>query len=538
MQHRRPVALLATLATGAACVAVAAPRPAQAQILPISFDKPVQLTTDPVCGGYEPGMTVDHFGNIVVTAHKDNHCLALSTDPSGALPVRSQSWLWTSKDGVSFTDMPGLTALGVDRMDFGDEGDLTHDDTGHVYFVDTKVTDNSFTRWKSDGPGAFTEEFTTPAMGTAEPVDDRPWIVAHGDGTVLYLGNEGDKITGLGGRYLAYMSYDGGATFAHVGTPLPDSGWCRPAADHRPGSRLLYAICTNDSGSNDQTDSEGDPAHTKGTLYSFVSADDGKSWTRYPIDSYNGNDNTGNTRNINEPGVQVDSNGVIYALFNNNDTTGQCQCDPADVAAGTSSGVTITGNHLILYRSTDQGRTWQKREITPHKGLYHYSDIDVAADGSIGVAYYSALDNEHQWFVYAGTARSWDAPFTFASLAPGLPVLDKGGNSSALGDLFNCRFGPDNRLNVVWARSITPPGGFPLKGDMYFSRQVGGTEHPLPSLPLPSLPLPLPPVTGVAGLANTSAASPDSAWAAGTAASVIALLVLGTARRRRPAARP
>src|SRR5947207_7935795 len=87
-----------------------------------AFAPAVQLTTDAVCGGYEPGIVVDRFNNVVVTAHKDNHCLALSTDPNGALPVRSQSWVWTSADGVQFTDMPGLTSLGVDRLDFGDEG--------------------------------------------------------------------------------------------------------------------------------------------------------------------------------------------------------------------------------------------------------------------------------------------------------------------------------------------------------------------------------------------------------------------------------
>ena len=64
----------------------------------------------------------------------------------------------------------------------------------------------------------------------SEPVDDRPWVTAHGDGHVFYFGNEGDKT--FGGRYTVYQSYDGGRTFNSLGTVLPDSGWCRPAADH------------------------------------------------------------------------------------------------------------------------------------------------------------------------------------------------------------------------------------------------------------------------------------------------------------------
>jgi hypothetical protein len=85
------------------------------------------------------------------------------------------------------------------------------------------------------------------------------------------------------------MSYDGGMTFDPQGCTLPDSGWCRPAADHTPGSQYLYMFCTNDAGADDEVNNPGDAGFTVGTLYTYVSADDGHSWKRYKVDNYNAN---------------------------------------------------------------------------------------------------------------------------------------------------------------------------------------------------------------------------------------------------------
>jgi len=441
-----------------------------------AFAKAVKLTTDPVCGGYEPGMIVDGFGNIVITAHKDNQCDALAPDPNGTLPVRSRSWVWTSSDGVHFTDIPGLTSLGVDRMDFGDEGDLTTDDAGHIYFVDTNVVDNSFTRWKAIGNGKIVEEFTTPAMGTAQPVDDRPWITAHGNGVVMYLGNEGDKVSGLGGRYSIYMSYNAGSTFSNVGTVLPDSGWCRGAADHRPGSKTFYVFCTNDSGANDLTTNEGDAAHRVGTLWVYVSHDDGKTFSRHRVGSYNGNDNTGNTRNITFPEIHVDANGVVYAFTVNNDTSGHCKLCGQPI----STGVKITGNHLLLWRSMDEGKTWQRKEISPFKGFYHYSCLSVMPDGRIGVAAYAAKNANSDWYAIAASAPSFDGQFSFDKVDPTHIALPKGIDSSALADLFQCAFGPDGHLNVAWEATLVDTGISTLKTDIYFSRALRATLRKIP----------------------------------------------------------
>src|ERR1700704_6588891 len=126
------VILLFTLADGQAAIAASPTGP--------TFGPPVRLPTFKSCGGYEPGMAIDKFGNIFVTAHKQNHCLAVAPDPQAPLGVRSQSWMWTSSDGVNLNAMPGPANLAEDpaQLDVGDEGDIALDDANHFYFVDTK----------------------------------------------------------------------------------------------------------------------------------------------------------------------------------------------------------------------------------------------------------------------------------------------------------------------------------------------------------------------------------------------------------------
>jgi cytochrome c553 len=56
----------------------------------LHFGTPVRLPTFQSCGGYEPGIALDRFGNIFVTAHKQNHCDAVADDPQA--PTRGMQY--------------------------------------------------------------------------------------------------------------------------------------------------------------------------------------------------------------------------------------------------------------------------------------------------------------------------------------------------------------------------------------------------------------------------------------------------------------
>jgi len=465
---RRTLLAASCLVLGSLAVtATAAPGSAKAP----SFGKPVLLTIDKYTGGYEPSVTVDRFNNVYVTAHKQNHSLAVSPDARAALGLRSQSWLWMSKDGKTFTAMPGLTPLQEQSLEPGIEGDLARDDTGHVYFLDTTVADNTFSRYKASGNGRVALESTRPIGPFGQTVDDRPWIAAHGDGVVLYTGNQGDKTSyPLGskpdgdaygaGRYTVYMSYDHGETFDPLGVTLNESGWCRPTADHRKGSKDLYVVCTNDGGADgvQQAMSEyGD----KGVLWAYSSHDDGRTWTRSRMGTYDSTDPLQTW-----PSVTVGRDGTVYALYNESKTH-TTEAIPG-VPAPETTLTTPTDSHLLLYTSKDRGKTWTKRDVTPRKGGIRYTWVDVADDGTIGVGYYYRAKQTDDWYVWAATAKP-GKPFVAARVSD-TPIASST-YPSAFGDFFQIAFGPDNKLNVVWTLQNNDLGAEGLNTDIYYARQ-------------------------------------------------------------------
>ncbi|HEX8002383.1 MAG TPA: hypothetical protein VF519_06775 [Mycobacteriales bacterium] len=467
---KRTLAVAGTVAAVALVVSVA---PSSAAPAGPRFREPVLLTSDTGFGGYEPSLVVDRFGNVVVTAHKQNHNLVVSPDSRATTKLRNMSWIWWSGDSKTFSNMPGLTPAQEQNHVFGDEGDLAVDETGHVYFVDTSVVDNSFSRWKATANGKMAMETVRPVGPFGEPVDDRPWIAAHGDGVVMYIGNQGDKVSYPGGqvqagdgpaygpgRYTVYMSYDHGDTFDPLGVTLNDSGWCRPAADHRKGSKLLYVVCTNDGGANDVTTNPGEPGYQKGTLWSYVSADDGRTWTRYQMGTYSAGDPW-----TTYPSVTVAKDGTVYALYNDNTHVGTC--DPVTAATFTCAD-NIKAGHLILYTSRNQGRTWSRQEVTPTPGLIRYSWIDVAPNGTIGIVYYHRANTGADWYLMAATARPGKK--FVASKVSTKPVASKT-YPTPMGDFFQCAFGPDSKLHVAWTSLDEDLFAEGLNSDIYYARQ-------------------------------------------------------------------
>lgn len=410
-----------------------------------TFGAPVKVT--PTGGfGYEPSFVADSFGNLFATAHKENWQLVLAPDLNSPTYTRSMSWTWNSIDnGQTWRDMQGLTFLDLEQHEFGDEGDMALDDTHHLYFVDTNVADDTFVRWKVNGLGQVALETTRPLIPAAQFVDDRPWITAHGDGHVFYFGNEGDKTTyplgtqgaGCGpGRYTVYPSLDGGNTFNSLGCTLPDSGWCRPASDHRAGVHIVYAVCGNDGGSDDLIS----PTNPLGTLYAYTSIDDGTTWTRSVVGSYHALDSS-----TSWPSVMVAPDGTVWAMFVDahqlecsTDVTGATTCDP-------------DSNRIMLYQSSDHGMSWKGKDITPMPGRYRYAWLGISANGQkLGVGtYYTPNSNTNPWKVYGAIFNPWQKP-QLVSLDDANPVAPAG--TEPPGDYMGSYFLPDGTLGVIWTR--------------------------------------------------------------------------------------
>jgi hypothetical protein len=456
-----------TLTVAAAAVATAAlvlPSSAAPKPVATRFDPAVKVTPTNG-GGYEPTVVADRFGNVFATAHKENAELVVSPDERSATQTRSMSWAWWSTDGgKTWKNLP-LGAGDAYNKEFGDEGDMDLDEAGNLYFVDTNVGDITFSQWHAGGKGEVSFVRSTPLAGMGEPVDDRPWVVAHGDGHVFYFGNEGDsgtypggaaqarKGSGYGaGRYTMYASYDHGNTWDAIGYQLKGSGWCRPAADHAKGSKYVYAVCGNDGGANAAEQAAGVNIPAKGTLYSYVSADDGKTFERYSIGSYNSADPWATW-----PTVTVAKDGSLWASYVDH--------------AGTE---TPKAGSVHLYHSTDHGKTWKHQDITPKPGNYRYGWLTVAPNGNLGFATYYRKDATQPWRVYGATFKPGTKP-VLTSLDESGPVASKD-SSSPPGDFMTCYFTPDSKLNVIWTRTVTTAGNPAVATayvfrDIYFARQ-------------------------------------------------------------------
>lgn len=386
------------------------------------FSAPVSVL--PALGyGFEPTVTADRFGNIFVTAHKSAAQLAVSPDVDTPSLTRSMSWTRMSADGgATWKNLPGLTAAALEVHYPGIEGDFAFDDLGRLYHVDTYVVDITLTRWIPTALDQVTFDYTAPAARTVNPVDDRPWITAHGDGHVVYMGNEGTGAladpgpregSGFGaGSNWMHTSYDGGKTFDRLGYPLKNSASCRPASDARstPDVHYVYAFCAD-------LPVAGQPAR----LASFVSSDDGASFERYEVASfptylsYPGN-----------PSLVMAPDFSLWALYIGAD------------------------DRWSLFHSTDHGKTWSQQDITPEAGRYVRAWLAVGPTGQLGVGVYHSAPGA-DWFVYGAIWKPGETP-KLASLDPSNPI-EPAAAPTAGADYMGSFFAPDGRLHVVWDRA-------------------------------------------------------------------------------------
>jgi hypothetical protein len=462
---------------------------------------------------WEPSLLLDRFGNIFIAARRASTNLAVAIDDRSPTMTRSSSWLWVSSDGGrTFTDLPGYP-LDVQNHEWGYEGDFALDDAGHLYFVDQTYADVTVSRWTVTGKGSYSLDMHRPLLPTAQPVDDRPFLASHGNGKVFYIVNTGDAtLNPFGrdggdaygaGRFSVYRSTDGGATFDVIGHSLRESGACRPAADPRAGSTFVTIACTNDGG----VQSPLDTPHGRGTLWAYVSGDDGGTYVRYRIGDYNADAET-----YDWPLVAVGPDGDVWVLH--------IDADKTETAEDGTVG--IVTNTLNLYHSSDRGRTWSRQNITPASGRYRWGTLAVSADGDLGIAVQHRPSATSPWHAYAASFRPGSMP-VLTSIDEAHPI-DAATAPEPPSELMGLAFAPDRSLIATWTR-VEKLSGLKFRR-IYLARSnapatVKGAHRTQPNPSRP--PSPRLPATGVGDYRS---------------AAVLALLAAASLRRwlrRRPA---
>lgn len=495
---RGPTARTRATAIALVCAAAILPAPRAGRAAPqpsLRFGPPV-LVSPELSEAWEPSMLIDRFGNVFITARKTTTQLILAPDDRSPTRSRSMSWLWVSSDGGrTFGNLPGYP-LDAENHDFGYEGDISLDDAGHLYFADQTYADSTITRWTITGRGAFAIDFHRPFLPTAQPLDDRPWLAAHGNGRVFYIVNTGDPtLNPLGreggdaygpGRFSIYRSTDGAATFDPFGHSLRESGGCRPAADHRPGSGLVYVACTNDGGAQ-----QGllEVPHGRGTLWAYVSEDDGATYARYRVGDYNADAET-----YDWPLVAVGPDGGIWVLHVD-----------ADKVEQQEDSFRILTNRLLLYHSTDRGRTWSRQDVTPRTGRYRWGWLVVSPSGDLALAIQHRPNETSPWRAYAAVFAPGSTPSLVSMDAN--PIASAS-SAEPPSEIMGLAFAPDQTLAVAWTRVETLQG---LRfRRVYFARSLQPQPAPRTTVagvrrarPLPATGLAVPATTGLAALGSS-----------------------------------
>lgn len=398
-----------------------------------AFLAPVVLTSEG--GGFEPSIDVAPEGTVYAAAAK-------SSRPNDG--ARLASWTWYSKDGgATFQDLP--SPAGAHRLLFGFEGDTAVDAKGRFYFADTYLPDNVLHRWSpgADGP---TWDWSRPLQGTTAPLDDRPFLSAHGDGVVYLLSNNGPAVPSLGGllggdatsaRIHLFASTNGGLTWS-LGHAFPDSRFCQIAASPAD-DQTAYVAC-------DEAEGEGAPMRV------WKSEDRGATWA----DAFLAEHAIGT--GYLAPNVAVDAAGTPYAVWQDE------RVDWIGLQDNAWSG--DEPGRLHVARPGPSG-AWTTLDVTPFEGRYGVLHACAGPPGRLALTFYATptptVDDATEWRAYAlltddahAHRPTWrlsqmvDEPM---SIGPHPPR-----------DIAQCAVGPDGAVHAVVQRDVQDPDRRPGDG--------------------------------------------------------------------------
>jgi hypothetical protein len=333
------------------------------------------------CGLGEPQVEVDSRGVIYV---------------SGVCCLTVPEPVYVSRDGgASFS--PLRTATGV-REAFGIEGDFAVDGEGAVYFADIEFAGSfQVTAWDRDG--AFLHHTKWPA----QPIVDRDWIRAEGDGRLYYVYNTGTSTN-------VYASTDGGRTWSPQ--PVHTAAFGLGMAVKGPAAGELWVL----GGGGDSVGAD-------------VTRDGGLTWSQEPTRIPNGG---------NFPVAAFDGAGSLFGAGAVDDAIQVARRD-ADGAWHDAVQVSPAGHHRMPWVATG------------------------ARAGTAAVCWYGTPDatvgDRSEWFVHVAVSRGNGEAGTWTTvIADPEPVL-VGDLQRQLLDFFQCEVGPDGSVHVAYSKLRPSEGG-------------------------------------------------------------------------------
>ncbi|HEX9815993.1 MAG TPA: sialidase family protein [Candidatus Thermoplasmatota archaeon] len=367
----------------------------------LAFTEPLQINRD-AQEGFEPSIRIAPDDTIYVAAARG---FVAGSDGSVASPV------WCSNDnGLTWTKLASM--LGLREKVKAVEGDLAVDARGTVYFVDTYAADNVVTVWGSDQ----TWMSTSPIQGTTGG-DDRPWLAAHGDGVVYYVGNSLAAVPPPGApsdgaaRFWFYRSTDHAASWT-LGTGFVGGDYCHVAASPSDDSTVAV-VCSPGSFVL--------PAPTM--VQGFTSRDRGNTWTVHELGTMI------DSPDDNFPVVAFSPSGTAYAFWVSND-------EPA-----------------TLHLSSWTDGTWVPEDVPRADGPVANPALAAGPNGSVALGYYGRDGEDWYLNIWARNATGspwmrWADPTPVAHLYP--PE-----------DFFQAAFDTSGHLHVAYQRNAPDELGTP-----------------------------------------------------------------------------